>query len=627
MHHFLEALTNPAGDSQVGFFARVIDPDTQATIPLYADNNGTPIASVSGVADMAVTDSLGNLSLYVGIAGTYHLDIYDTNATTFVRRYERLGFGDSGTQLRSDLDAPDGASLVGEAGGGTVQSALDAAATAIEAFADSSGSSGVGFLQAGAGAVARTVQDKMRERVSITDFGAVGDCDGSSGDGADNTAAIQAALDHLGAIGGGMLEIPPSTGGYRITSGLKQPSNVVIEGPWGKGYPYSVAGSLIADFSNANQWAIEPKTTVSGSPVAYNVMLTSLPSGATQNCGLRNLTLRVATGGVVPYGAVRFHGCPGSYSEGLSVVGFGHGLLVNFTTGGFYEVHAETLYSGVVNWDDANGNLFRTYVAQADPYPTTVPAGYLLPFMSSLSAILTTTYHLTTNAHYNRPQGIICGSLASSSNSVIFDAVIERFTGGIFLLNTFSIGFGQCYIEKHAGGMSSAIVAAQATFSIQDLYVNMSASGNLFDIGAGGAGDVRANGALSVSSFGSVYGLDLATRLLLRGVTLDQIAPATMQLNILYETPGQMIAPTLVNSWANVGGYVSAGYRREAGRVFLDGTVTGGAAASTITTLPVGYRPFAYVRGPGFQISPAGVITADTTGPLSFTGFNYVATG
>ena len=55
-------------------------------------------------------------------------------------------------------------------------------------LAASSGSSLIGFIQSGAGAVAETVQTKLRETISVKDFGAVGN--GS----ADDTVAVQAAF-------------------------------------------------------------------------------------------------------------------------------------------------------------------------------------------------------------------------------------------------------------------------------------------------------------------------------------------------------------------------------------------------------------------------------------------------
>lgn len=60
--------------------------------------------------------------------------------------------------------------------------------SALTALAASSGSSLVGFIQSGASAVASTVQTKLREIISVKDFGATGN--GST----DDTAAVQAAL-------------------------------------------------------------------------------------------------------------------------------------------------------------------------------------------------------------------------------------------------------------------------------------------------------------------------------------------------------------------------------------------------------------------------------------------------
>ena len=65
----------------------------------------------------------------------------------------------------------------------------------------------VSFLQAGTGAVTRTAQAKMREWVSVKDFGAVGD--GVT----DDTAAIQAALNAAAHV-----NVPAGT--YRVTSSI-----------------------------------------------------------------------------------------------------------------------------------------------------------------------------------------------------------------------------------------------------------------------------------------------------------------------------------------------------------------------------------------------------------------------
>ena len=51
---------------------------------------------------------------------------------------------------------------------------------------------GGGFIQAGTGAVQRTVESKLQDVVSVKDFGAIGD--GQASNAATNTAAFNAAL-------------------------------------------------------------------------------------------------------------------------------------------------------------------------------------------------------------------------------------------------------------------------------------------------------------------------------------------------------------------------------------------------------------------------------------------------
>lgn len=62
----------------------------------------------------------------------------------------------------------------------------------------------LGFLQSGTGATTRTIQNKLRDTVSVKDFGAVGD------GVADDTAAIQAAIAYMESTGYPVY-VPPGT--------------------------------------------------------------------------------------------------------------------------------------------------------------------------------------------------------------------------------------------------------------------------------------------------------------------------------------------------------------------------------------------------------------------------------
>jgi hypothetical protein len=76
----------------------------------------------------------------------------------------------------------------------------------------------IDYDPAGTGAVQRSVQSKLRESVSVKDFGAVGD--GVT----DDTAAIQAAVTYLSSLGGGAVYFPHGT--YKVTAQINIPAPV-----------------------------------------------------------------------------------------------------------------------------------------------------------------------------------------------------------------------------------------------------------------------------------------------------------------------------------------------------------------------------------------------------------------
>src|SRR5690606_20478180 len=79
--------------------------------------------------------------------------------------------------------------------------------------------------QGGSGAVARTSRAKLREHVSVKDFGVVGN--GTT----DDSVNFQKGLDYLDSIGGGVLEIPEGT--YRVRNIVLR-DNVLMRGVMGR---------------------------------------------------------------------------------------------------------------------------------------------------------------------------------------------------------------------------------------------------------------------------------------------------------------------------------------------------------------------------------------------------------
>ncbi|MBN9642943.1 MAG: hypothetical protein J0I68_30740 [Achromobacter sp.] len=104
------------------------------------------------------------------------------------------------------------------------------AADVLIQLAGPSGASMVGFTQGGVGAVARTSQDKLREAISVRDFGAVGD------GVVDDTLAIQAAINYAK---GRTVFLP--AGRYLITAPIELNTSTAITPK------YQPASRLIGD--------------------------------------------------------------------------------------------------------------------------------------------------------------------------------------------------------------------------------------------------------------------------------------------------------------------------------------------------------------------------------------------
>lgn len=159
MQRFFDVVQDRSGNCIPNALVYVYVSSTSALATLYNDNGITPIAN-------PVTTNIDGEYAFYAANGTYTLQIQATNYDSQSR---------PGTVLYDPTDA------------------------------DAISSANVSFLQAGTGAITRTVQSKLRDALSVKDFGAVGDAI------TDDTQAFQRAFNYVNSIGGGIVEIPPGT--------------------------------------------------------------------------------------------------------------------------------------------------------------------------------------------------------------------------------------------------------------------------------------------------------------------------------------------------------------------------------------------------------------------------------
>lgn len=100
----------------------------------------------------------------------------------------------------------------------------------------SSGSAGIGFIQSGTGAVARTAQDKMRETVSVEDFGI-----SPSRTSLFNRTTLQQLLDDMYERDGGVVRLNKL---INIDTSIVVPQRVWLEAEWSGWVNQFVSGEM-----------------------------------------------------------------------------------------------------------------------------------------------------------------------------------------------------------------------------------------------------------------------------------------------------------------------------------------------------------------------------------------------
>lgn len=404
MQKYFDSVTTSGGRPAKGVSVTVTKTADGSLAALYSDNG------VNARANPVVTDANGYFEFYAA-DGRYNIAVSGTGITTRTITDVLLEDPVDGSAV---LAAPSGASLVG-------------------------------YIAAGAGAVSRSTQDKMRESVSVMDFGA-------KGDGAtDDTAAFLSAATSLGA-GGGTVYIP-AQGKFLIDSNLTVPANVTFKGP------HSLNGSPGTNTSAAYG-------NVKGAIVINSAATITLSGGA-------------GFDGVLVYRkGMTFPATDASAFAGTAFAAAGDdAFLINSQVMGFNKAYYSTGYQRpriYSNWIDNNNGIEITNCADV----AHVSDNHAWPFATIAALGPATSLRRSGIAYYfhdmgdwnkstnNFSYGYFRGHMLTNVNSMTLIGASHDNTTGY----TGSIG-----IAVTGNSADTRIIAAQSAAQDIGIYVNTSA--------------------------------------------------------------------------------------------------------------------------------------------------------
>lgn len=539
--------------------------------------------------------------------------------------------GGSAAALATDLTntalAAKGAGQVG------FSAALGYAAGTVGLFlknlAGAAASSFVGFIQSGAAAVARSAQDKLRETVSVKDFGAIGD--GVAVD----TAAILAAVAYAKANNVGLI-FPAGT--YKYATAL------VID--W-SGARITFAGKVTLLYTGASAYAV----AIDGGALIGAVFDVQF--------GVGNAPIIQAVGTT----SGMFCRAVGQNSrvEMKCTAALTRALLVNFAVGASFRVCASNNVDGYVQVPTNGVQLDARGAAEL---VSDCEFFFIVEGVAGDGVVSTAAVHCTMSgtSEGNGGRGYVESGLSQSNMLTNMDneanAGADYALGGFgtLLINTLStsaavtaVVTGLRNVLQGATFKKLSITAAAYGTVLREVAITSgSGGGNLTDAGAntvfencyvtsnngtspfadverkpmlknvGGMPVFSATQAVNCVVTIANNGLDNIESITFAGVGgMTQLNGNTYQVEPVNNSNGFYIltAGTYVNStafgaftaggtgtvvaftgtWVNTGGALrTCGYKKDAdGTVHLFGNVQAGGTGNPIFTLPVGYRPIA----------------------------------
>lgn len=297
-----------------------------------ADGSATTIysSSTGGAAgNPVITDAFGKASFYA-MDGRYNA-IASVNGVVVGRELDFLleDPSDNPDVTLTALAADNGSEFVG----GTW---FDGFLGKVSALGTSIGASLIGFIQAGAGAVARSIQDKLRETVSVKDFGAVGD--GVT----DDLEAFAKAYD--AAEAGGRVKVPAGT--FAGVSGALTGTKFVIwetEGQPAGGGIWSLPGLIEQGFTSRKITAIQQTTPDSDNKISFNRLANH--SGGAPGFVCTNVTVATTVGASntnFEWGLLSILNNNAATGENCAFYGQGNKLAVGPTWAGVFEATDKT---------------------------------------------------------------------------------------------------------------------------------------------------------------------------------------------------------------------------------------------------------------------------------------------